>query len=217
MNRALKTVCLAVVAVVFMAGLAWATPPNAPSVPAPADGAMGVQMLPTLSWTGGDPDVGDIVTYMIYIGGTVVKKTTATSWTLPMAMALTPSTTYTWHIVARDNSPAKETTVGDEWTFTTDDFPFIGTVSPGTARPTYAVDLLGVNFGTQRGRVKLGNLFVGDTYWGYIMRWTDTRITIMMPCKQCWGQYTLPAFVPVRVKTADGVWTNTVKVQVTYY
>lgn len=211
MNRALKTVCLAVVAVVFMAGLAWAIPPNAPSDPAPADGAMGVQMLPTLSWTG-DPTAAN---YTICIGGVAVKKLPGTSWKLPMAMALAPSTTYTWHVVAR--SATKETTVGDDWTFTTDDFPFIGTVSPGTARPTYAVDLLGVNFGTQRGGVKLGNLLVGDTYWGYIMRWTDTRITIMMPCRQCWGQYTLPAFVPVRVKTADGVWTNTVKVQVTYY
>lgn len=45
-------------------------PPNTPSSPSPSAGAVNVINTTTLSWTGGDPDVGNTVTYDIYFGTT---------------------------------------------------------------------------------------------------------------------------------------------------
>jgi hypothetical protein len=41
-------------------------PPIIPNNPTPADNATGVSITADLSWTGGDPDSGDTVTYDIY-------------------------------------------------------------------------------------------------------------------------------------------------------
>ena len=43
-------------------------PPNTPTNPSPANGATGVAVTQTLSWSGGDPDTKDTVTYDIYFG-----------------------------------------------------------------------------------------------------------------------------------------------------
>jgi len=94
-------------------------PPNIPASPSPANAATGVSITPTLSWTGGDPDAGQTVTYDIYFG---------TAATPPLAVSnnattnyapgtLAASTLYYWRIVARDNLGA--TTSGPTWSFTT--------------------------------------------------------------------------------------------------
>lgn len=94
-------------------------PPNTPSNPNPANGATGVSTTPTLSWTGGDPDVGDTVTYDVYFGTAasppLVSSNQAAATFAPGT--LTASTLYYWRIVARDSFGA--TTSGPTWSFTT--------------------------------------------------------------------------------------------------
>jgi len=97
------------------------TPPNIPSNPSPANHATDAPISADLSWTGGDPDAGNTVTYNVYFG---------TSPTEPMAMVshnqtgtsyapetLAHNTTYCWKIVATDNQGAS--TTGPLWDFTT--------------------------------------------------------------------------------------------------
>jgi len=116
-------------------------PPNIPSNPSPVNHATGVSIDADLSWTGGDPDVGDTVTYDVYFG---------TSASPPLASndqsattydpgTLNNNTKYYWNIVATDNHAAS--TSGPVWDFTTggavedcpwlDEEPKSGTVPPG--------------------------------------------------------------------------------------
>ncbi len=94
-------------------------PPNLPTNPSPANHATEVAIDVDLSWTGGDPNVGDTVTYNVYFG---------TSDTPPLVsegqtgMTYDPGTlqnyaTYYWKIIAKDNHAAS--TTGPLWDFTT--------------------------------------------------------------------------------------------------
>jgi hypothetical protein len=96
-------------------------PPNVPGSPSPADDATGVSINANLSWTGGDPDAGDTVTYDVYFG---------TSTTPPLVSndqaattydpgTLSYNTHYYWKIVATDNHGAS--TTGPLWSFTTEE------------------------------------------------------------------------------------------------
>jgi len=95
------------------------TPPNTPSNPNPANGATDVPVNSDLSWTGGDPDSGDTVTYNVYFGTSnpppLVAPDHSTTTYDPGAMSA--GTTYYWQIVAKDNHGA--TTSGPIWHFTT--------------------------------------------------------------------------------------------------
>ncbi|UCF49451.1 MAG: PQQ-binding-like beta-propeller repeat protein [Thermoplasmatales archaeon] len=94
-------------------------PPNEPSDPDPENGETNVIIEHDLSWTGGDPDPGDTVTYDVYFG---------TSSNPPKVSSNQPDTTYDpgdmefdmtyyWKIVAWDNHDTS--TSGDVWSFTT--------------------------------------------------------------------------------------------------
>jgi len=94
-------------------------PPYQPSAPYPANGATNVALTVDLSWTGGDPNQGDIVTYDVYFGTSsnpprVVNNQSGTTYD-PGTLAYV--TTYHWKIVAWDNHGAS--TVGPSWSFTT--------------------------------------------------------------------------------------------------
>ncbi|MCX6667770.1 MAG: DUF2341 domain-containing protein [Euryarchaeota archaeon] len=96
-------------------------PPNTPSNPSPSPGATGVIVTATLSWTGGDPNPGDVVTYDVYFGTTspptqVVWGQSGTSYDPSGDMNY--NTHYYWKIVAWDNHGAS--TVGPIWDFTTE-------------------------------------------------------------------------------------------------
>ncbi|MBN1861081.1 MAG: hypothetical protein JW840_06430 [Candidatus Thermoplasmatota archaeon] len=95
-------------------------PPNQPTNESPANESIGVSVDVTLSWVGGDPDEGDIVTYDVFFGNTtdpekVASNQSATNFTVPET--LENNTMYYWRIVAWDDQ--KASTAGDLWHFTT--------------------------------------------------------------------------------------------------
>ena len=93
-------------------------PPNTPSNPYPADGATYVDPDDDLSWTGGDPNPSDIVTYDIYFGTSssppkIVSNQSGTTYN-PGTMDY--NTQYFWKIVAWDDENASAE--GSIWDFT---------------------------------------------------------------------------------------------------
>jgi putative hemolysin len=102
-------------------------PPYTPSSPSPADGASGVPVTADLSWTGGDPDPDDTVTYAVYFGTTspptplLCNDTTDTTCN-PGSLSF--NTPYYWYVVATDNAGAS--TTGPIWHFTTESGPTVG-------------------------------------------------------------------------------------------
>jgi len=109
----------------FITGPKVNSPPNLPSNPSPSNGATNIPLSTTLSWTGGDPDPGDTVTYDVYFGTTssppkVVSNQSALSYSTG---TLTYHTTYYWSIIAWDQNHIKNSG-GDNgiyptWNFTT--------------------------------------------------------------------------------------------------
>jgi hypothetical protein len=80
-------------------------PPYAPYNLSPANHAIGVSINADLSWTGGDPDAGDTVTYDVYFGTTSTPPLVSNdqSGTTYDPGTLAYNTKYYWKIVARDN------------------------------------------------------------------------------------------------------------------
>ncbi|KYK23166.1 hypothetical protein AYK25_02175 [Thermoplasmatales archaeon SM1-50] len=94
-------------------------PPYTPSNPNPANGTANIPLNKVLSWTGGDPDPGDIVAYDVYFGTIspppkIVNNQTTTSYT-PAGM--TYNEQYYWKIVAWDNGGLSAE--GPIWEFST--------------------------------------------------------------------------------------------------
>jgi hypothetical protein len=94
-------------------------PPNVPTNPSPHDSA---QIAPaasiTLSWTGGDPDVGDTAKYDLYLDTSNPPMTRLASATLltNYDLGAPASGLYFWKIIAKDKLGA--TTSGPVWRFT---------------------------------------------------------------------------------------------------
>jgi hypothetical protein len=96
-------------------------PPFTPSNPTPEDDETDVDVNTDLSWTGGDPDSGDVVTYDIYFGvysppPKVISNQSEESCGLE---TMNFSTTYFWQIVAWDNYDTSA--VGPIWSFATEE------------------------------------------------------------------------------------------------
>ena len=94
-------------------------PPYTPNNPNPANGSTGVDINTHLSWVGGDPDIGDTVSYDIYFGTDSNPPNVATdhSSTTYDPGKLNFSTQYYWRIDAWDNKGYS--TTGPTWTFET--------------------------------------------------------------------------------------------------
>jgi hypothetical protein len=96
------------------------SPPNEPSSPSPTSGAIGVPTATDLSWTGGDPDPGDTVSYDVYLGTSNPPMTLLcddTSVTTCDTGTLSHDTHYYWYVVATDNHGASAS--GSTWDLTT--------------------------------------------------------------------------------------------------
>ena len=97
------------------------SPPNVPKTPSPTNGSFNIAVSTTLTWVGGDPDVGDNVTYDMYFGTTsnppkiLPGNLTTTSYNPIGDLAF--NTTYYWRIVAWDNYDASA--AGPLWHFKT--------------------------------------------------------------------------------------------------
>jgi len=94
-------------------------PPYEPCNPSPANGSTNVPVTCDLSWTGGDPDSDDYVTYDVYIGGSfpLPKIKSNTSGTSCALENLNYSKKYYWIIVSWDNHGLTNTS--SVWSFTT--------------------------------------------------------------------------------------------------
>ncbi len=108
-------------------------PPNEPGDPSPPDGATGVSIDADLSWTGGDPDAGQPVTYDVYFAAgdpapdVLICDDTPTPACDPGTLAY--GTQYYWYVVATDDQGAS--TTGPTWDFTTNNLPN----TPGSPSP----------------------------------------------------------------------------------
>ena len=100
-------------------------PPNTPSNPLPSDGATNQSVNVNLSWTGGDPDPDDSVTYDVYLeaGDSTPDEFICNDVTSASCDpgTLSHGTRYYWRVVARDSHGA--TTPGPVWDFATEEPP----------------------------------------------------------------------------------------------
>jgi len=94
-------------------------PPNKPSILVPSNGSTNILLTQILSWTGGDPDAGDVVKYDVFFGTstTPAKVSTNQTGTSYDPISVGYNTKYYWRIIAWDNYNASS--VGDLWQFTT--------------------------------------------------------------------------------------------------
>ena len=94
-------------------------PPNTPSNPSPANHATGVSINSGLSWSGGDPNAGDTVTYDVYFGTSATPQLVSNdqSGNTYDPGTLSYNTKYYWKVAATDNHGAS--TTGLLWDFTT--------------------------------------------------------------------------------------------------
>ena len=143
-------------------------PPNTPSNESPANHATGVSIDADLSWSGGDPDAGDTVTYDVYFGTSssppLVSNDQSGSTYDPGTLAY--STKYYWQIVATDNHGAS--TTGPVWDFTTGSIPNSppntpSNESPADHAPGVSID---ADLSWSGGDPDAGDTVTYDVYFG---------------------------------------------------
>ena len=95
-------------------------PPYTSSNPLPSDGKTNVDKNKILSWSGGDPDYGDTVTYDVYFGTSnpPLKMSSNQSGTSYDPGTMSYNTKQYWKIIAWDNNGTSAE--GPIWSFTTE-------------------------------------------------------------------------------------------------
>jgi hypothetical protein len=215
-------------------------PPHTPDNPSPADGATGVSVTADLSWTGGDPDTGDTVTYDVYFGTsdpptTLICDNASTPTCDPGTLAYDAH--YHWYVIATDNHGAS--TTGPVWDFATEGAPTTVTMdqvyttdywgNPQSAfRPGEAIRLWLV--ATNHGDSPIDVTYDWDVYdptglWDSYLSWNDWAVS-MPPGEDSWqltramwvdallGTYAYSASVSYASETSSG--STTFDVQGTY-
>lgn len=145
-------------------------PPHVPSNPNPSNKATGVDVNADLSWTGGDPDAGDIVTYDVFYGITnpppkIISNQSGTTSVLP---ALAYNTRYYWKIVSWDNHGAS--THGPIWSFVTMQAPNHPPNIPSNINPpngTTGVDI-NADLSWTGGDPDVGDTVTYDVFFGTV-------------------------------------------------
>lgn len=185
-------------------------PPNEPSEPNPADGAIDIGTNTHLRWTGGDPNQGDKVTYSVYFGLTQTPPLVRENLSNPTydPGELTFETTYYWKITATDKQDA--TTEGPVWSFTTEkctnDPPNKPDVPSG---PTRTRNRHAYEYCTRSSDPNNDGLYYnwswGDgNYSGWLGPYENRE--------RCWAQYNWsePGIYQIRVKAMDGPRNETI-------
>jgi parallel beta-helix repeat protein len=95
-------------------------PPYTPHTPNPEDGATKVSTDMDLTWSGGDPNIGDTATYDVYFGTINPPPRVTSNQTAPMydPGTISLNTTYYWMIVSWDTDGLSSS--GPMWHFTTE-------------------------------------------------------------------------------------------------
>jgi len=143
-------------------------PPHTPSNTNPEDHATNVSINVDLSWTGGDPDLGDTVTYDVYFGTTSPPPQVA--WNQPDTTynpgTLNYEQTYHWKIIAWDNHG--EHTEGPVWDFTTEEEPNNPPYVPSNPNPEDdAIDVsINEDISWTGGDPDPGDTVTYDVYYG---------------------------------------------------
>jgi hypothetical protein len=112
--------------------------PTQPSNPEPEDGASGVSITPTLSWTQSIDPNGDRVTYDLYLGidkknlegNPLVKASNLDATSYMITEPLDYGTTYFWQVVAKDGKGGQISS--PVWSFTTK----VGSTNTPPSSPT---------------------------------------------------------------------------------
>lgn len=124
--------------------------PYLPSNPFPENNSEDVPLNVTLSWTGGDPDEGDVVYYDVYLGTEINPPNVA--WhqleTSYGPVNLSPDTTYYWRVDAFDDYGY--TTTGPTWVFKTKNAPVF--------------EVRGINGGLGKIKVSIKNVGTMDAF-----------------------------------------------------
>jgi len=118
---------------IFPIKISVAEPPYVPNTPNPADNSTNVVLDTNLSWSGGDPDAGDNVTYDVYFDKTSPPILVANNISITKyAPALTYNISYYWKIVAWDSNSSSQSPI---WTFMTEIQPNRPPETPGDPNP----------------------------------------------------------------------------------
>ncbi len=196
-------------------------PPNQPENPTPVDSAVGVSQTVVVSWDCTDPDLGEILTYEIWmhrIPGNwplntpytnLFQVTTGryplefTDWTFE---CLWSDTTYVWQVVAVDEEGYR--TDGPIWSFTTGHSFGITSVTPNPARLGRTVKIRGYGLLIPGGRplgIALNNRifqYVGLGKNGFL-KWDEYEIEFVLPGPE-WVPSGARGKVNVRVGLTNG-------------
>jgi parallel beta-helix repeat protein len=169
-------------------------PPDQARDPFPADDAIGISINADLSWTGGDPDPGDTVTYDIYFGTNATPPFRGTIGPYPATQssitydpgALAGATTYYWRIIATDSHGIS--TEGPLWDFTTttiiyvpDDYPTI----QGAVDAAVPGDTIMVRGGTYQEHVTLHKSLILQTDAGATIDGGGSLSTVTITAEGC--------------------------------
>jgi len=143
-------------------------PPYTPTNPDPTNHAIDIYIDVDLSWTGGDPDTGDTVTYDVYFGtnNPPPQETTGQTETTYNPGTLNYEQTYYWKITAWDNHG--EHTEGSTWDFTTEEEPNNPPYTPANPIPTNHATEIGIDsfISWTGGDPDAGDTVTYDIYFG---------------------------------------------------